>query len=284
MAGWAKVKVTIHLFDESKKKVAHLQQIIDSDNWKIPDVTLDIRALRFGDALKECQSILSDQNAAKLLIIDQYGVDEVSDAVFKQLLRYPTCDFIFFLSSATLHRFRDHPAIKQKIEVLVDSYDVHRAAFAYYRKLIPSNDAFYLGPFSIKKGSNIYGLIFGSRHPLGIHKFLEVAWQNDQIAGEANFDIERENIAQNEMLLEIDEMRPRKLQAFERELENLLAGGQMRDEADIIRFCISSGMTCGHSKGTIKKLKQAGTIACEFRVPNVSNFRVPRKMSVPQIA
>src|SRR6185503_1500182 len=109
-------------------------------------------------------------------IIDQYGVDAVSDEVFRKLISFPTTDFIFFLSSSTLHRFRAHPSIKQKIEKPEDPYDVHRATVDYYRKLIPAQDQFFLGSFSIRKRSNIYGLIFGSRHPLGIHKFLQVAW------------------------------------------------------------------------------------------------------------
>src|SRR6185312_10822826 len=121
---------------------------------------------------------------------------------------FPRTDFIFFLSSSTLHRFRDHPAIKQKIAKLENSYDVHRETFEYYRKLVPIGDQVFLGRFSIRKRSNIYGLIFGSRHPLGIHKFLQVAWANDEIAGEANFDIERENIRPGEGILALDVMRP----------------------------------------------------------------------------
>ena len=39
----------------------------------------------------------------------------VGDEVFKKLVRFPTCDFLFFLSSSTLNRFREHSAIKQKI-------------------------------------------------------------------------------------------------------------------------------------------------------------------------
>jgi hypothetical protein len=79
----------------------------------------------------------------------------------------PTCDFLFFLSSSTLHRFRDDPAIKQKITRPDDYYQVHQVALDYYRGFLPNAADYFLAPFSIKKGSNIYGLIFGSAHPFG---------------------------------------------------------------------------------------------------------------------
>jgi hypothetical protein len=134
----------------------------------------------------------------------------------------------------------------------------------------------FLGRFSIRKRSNIYGLIFGSQHPLGIHKFLEVAWGHDEIAGEANFDIERENVRPDELMLPIDEFRPKKIQVFEFDLEAALRAGDMRSEADIVRFCITAGMTCQHATPVLQKLKREGTIACEFQTPNVRNYYQPR--------
>jgi hypothetical protein len=41
----------------------------------------------------------------------------------------------------------------------------------------------------------VNGLIFGSSHPLGMDKFLQVAWNKDVINGEADFDINRDNVA-----------------------------------------------------------------------------------------
>jgi hypothetical protein len=98
------------------------------------------------------------------------------------LVTFPTCDFLFFLSSSTLHRFHDHPAIKQKIARPDDYYQVHRVVLDYYRGLLPDPAALYLAPFSIKKGANIYSVIFGSAHPLGMDKFLQVAWKKDHRA------------------------------------------------------------------------------------------------------
>ena len=277
MAGWDKVRIEVHLFDKDAKKIEQLKIILQRPEWGIPGVHVDCRPLTFQQALAVYRALLSNPRSAKLLIIDQYGVDEVSDAVFTQLIGFPTTDFIFFLSSSTLHRFRNHPAIKQKIEMVEDSYDVHRAAVMYYRKLIPSDDQVFLGSFSIKKKrGNIYGLIFGSRHPLGIHKFLQVAWANDEIAGEANFDIDRENIRAGEGILPLDLMRPNKVREFEEDVEKALRAGKMKTEASVVRFCIEWGMTCKHSAPVLKKLKAEHIIDLSFRVPDVDRLKCPR--------
>lgn len=276
LAGWDKVKIFLHLYDEDADKIEFLKAILRAPEWQIPGVYVDCRALTFQDSFAEHGFLLSDPGTAKLLIIDQYGVDEVSNEIFSRLISFPTTDFIFFISSSTLYRFRDHPAIKQKIEKPEDSYDVHRAAVDYYRKLVPLNNKVFLGSFSIRKRSNIYGLIFGSRHPLGIHKFLQVAWANDEIAGEANFDIDRENILPGEGILSLDVMRPSKQRVFEEELETALRAGKMKSEADVARFCVEFGMTCRHSVEVLKKLKDGKIIHFDFRVPDISNLKSPR--------
>jgi three-Cys-motif partner protein len=278
MAGWSKVKIVVHLSDSKKEKIEALRAILAESEWTIRGVEIQTAVVEFQEALKLNKALLVNPRIAKLLIIDQFGVDEVTDAVFKHLISFPTTDFIFFLSSSTLHRFRDHPAIKMKIDRPEDSYDVHRAAFDYFRKLAPED--IFLGRFSIRKRSNIYGLIFCSQHPLGIHKFLRVAWGNDQIAGEANFDIERTNTTDGEMMLALDEFRPNKTVEFERELEEALRSGKYTSEADLLHFSIEAGMTCQHCTPVIQKLKKEIVIKCEFRTPDVRNYREPRPIAL----
>ncbi len=276
LAGWTKVRIVVHFFDSEREKIDRLGTVLRETEWAIPGIEMDLKPLAFRDALAAHHNLLLNPRIAKLLIIDQCGVDEVPDDVFKHLISFPTTDFIFFLSSSTLHRFRNHPAIKQKIDKPEDSYHVHRAALDYYRKLIPANEKIFLGSFSIRKRSNIYGLIFGSHHPLGIHKFLQVAWGSDELAGEANFDIERENIRPGEGILPLDLMRPNKVQEFDERLEAALRAGKMKSEADLIRFCVEAGMTCKHIVPMLKRLKSEGVIELNFQVPDLKHLKSPR--------
>jgi len=194
LPGWPRVSVHAHFFDADPDKIARLKVMVAEQPDQVHGLALEIETLEFDQALKSSAVILRNPQAAKLVLIDQFGVDNVTPQVFQALVNAPTCDFLFFLSSSTLHRFRDHPAIKQKISRPDDHYHVHKAALEYYRSLLPNSSTYYLAPFSIKKGANIYGVIFGSAHPLGMDKFLQVAWKEDQVNGEADFDIHRDNI------------------------------------------------------------------------------------------
>ncbi len=239
-------------------------------------MVFDIKPLPFALAFEKSVGYFERFTAAKLVLIDQSGVDQVTEEVFRRLVEFPTCDFLFFLSSSTLHRFREHPAIKLKIVRPDDHYHIHRAALAYYRDLLPRDFVFYLAPFSIRKGANIYGVVFGSGHPRGMDKFLQVAWRKDELNGEADFDINRENFRSCQMSLPLEEFRPSKVTAFERELEQLLRKGQCPSEADVIQACFDHGVTRQHAKPVLAKLKKEGIIELDFRVPDISRLRSPR--------
>lgn len=274
--GWGKVRIHIHFYDEDSEKIAQLKENLADHGLQLPSVTYDIQSLRFDDAFRESALMLADPQAAKLVFIDQTGVAQVTPEVFRKLVHSPTCDYLFFLSSSTLHRFRDHPAIWQKIDRPEDYYHVHRAALEYYRGLLPPGQEYYLAPFSIKKGANIYGLIFGSAHPLGIDKFLEVAWRKDEFSGEADFPIDRENIRPEQMRLPMTEIQASKITVFESELENLLRGGHLSNEVDVMRVCFEHGVKRQHARSVLAKLKKEGVIDIEFQVPDVQRLRSPR--------
>lgn len=276
LMGKRAVRIHVHLYDASSEKIDRLKQAIDTGGIPLTNVKFDIRPLSFENAFQESLQVLANPRAAKLVFIDQIGVGHVTPEVFNKLVTSPTCDFLFFISSSTLHRFRDHPAIKQKIDRPDDYYHVHRTALEYYRTLIPAGKRYFLAPFSIKKGANIYGIIFGSAHPLGIDKFLQVAWRSDEISGEADFDINREYIRPEEPLLPFPEIRPSKIAAFESELEHLLRKGCLSNELEVMRVCFEHGVKRQHAEPVLVKLKREGIIELDFRVPDVRRLDSPR--------
>lgn len=276
LTGCGRLRIHVHFFDKSAAKVRRLLENIDGLNLRLPNVTFDIRPLSFEAAFEDCGSILADPAAAKLVFIDQFGVDHVTTTVFRKLVTSPTCDFLFFLASSTLNRFRDHPAIWLKVTRPDDYFHVHRAALDYYRGLLSDRESYFLAPFSIKKGANIYGLIFGSGHPLGIDKFLQVAWQQDEISGEADFDIGRENIRPGELVLNLEVMRPTKVAAFEGELEHQLRNGMLTDEAGVMRLCFQFGVKRQHSAPVLQRLRKEGVIDLSFTIPDIRRHDTPR--------
>lgn len=277
LPGWPSVKVAAHFFDESEAKIAALRTAVVGPSQRVPGAALDIEVRPFESAWPLARPILRDPESAKLVLIDQYGVDYVSDEVFREVISFPTCDMLFFISSSTLYRFRDHPAIKQRITRPDDYYHVHRAVTNYYRGLVPADQRYFLGRFSIKKGTNIYGVIFGSSHPRGMDKFLEVAWAADSINGEADFDINRDDCGPLFSQL----VRPTKIMAFESELAERLRSGVITNEGDVIDLCFQHGVKRQHSASVLKALKAEGAIECDFRVPDITRLREPRPITLP---
>src|SRR5690606_21814045 len=116
------------------------------------------------------------------------------------LVSLPRTDILFFISSSYLYRFKTLSEFTRYLNTEKISFDennyhsCHRAVANFYRNQIVSGKEYYIGPFSLKKGSNIYGLVFGSNHTYGIEKFLKICWSLDPQRGEANYDIDADNI------------------------------------------------------------------------------------------
>lgn len=177
-----------------------------------------------------------------------------------------TTDFLFFISSSTLNRFNENPEIKKYLcipDELFSTSDychIHRCVLKYYRSLIPANREYYLCPFSIKKGANIYGLIFGTGHLLGIDKFINQCWKIDPHTGDSNFNIDKDDINEDQMKLfpEID--RPKKVQRFENDLKNEILGNALKTNVDIYRYTLFNGFKAEHARKVISQLVKDGQL------------------------
>ncbi|KAB2867764.1 MAG: three-Cys-motif partner protein TcmP, partial [Bacteroidales bacterium] len=138
-------------------------------------------------------SLKANSTIPRFMFIDQYGIKQVTKTLFQDLVSLAKTDFLFFISSSYLKRFKELPEFKKYIDDnKIDFSDTkpthcHRVVFQYFKRLV-NKEPYFLGQFSIKKGTNVYGLIFGSNSHLGMRKFLDVAWKMDPFTGEANHD------------------------------------------------------------------------------------------------
>lgn len=144
--------------------------------------------------------ILKGKTQPTYFILDQNGIKQIDQQTFQFIANQKKTDFIFYISSSFINRFSDEESFKKYLSLSKSDFDkrpyhhCHKVVLEYYKNLIPKEKPYYLAPFSIKKGTNIYGLIFGSGHLLGIEKFLKICWSIDPERGEANFDIDSDNI------------------------------------------------------------------------------------------
>lgn len=257
--------ISINLFfnDLVSNKVGLLKNNIpqnDKDAFRI-----EITNKTFEEAFNAKSSIFEMPSAAKLAILDQTGVKQITPDIFGQLINFPATDFMFFISSFYLRRFlcveeigKYFPDMSTDEIKNVPATDIHRSVCNYYQKLIPLEKEFYLVPFSIKKGSNIYGIIFGSGKLFGLEKFLSVCWNKDEISGEANYDIDDDMARSGEELL-FDEMRiPYKIDVFRKRLIGFLQ--DFRSNNDLYKFTLENGCLPKHTKEILSELQKEGSL------------------------
>ncbi|MBA3010959.1 MAG: three-Cys-motif partner protein TcmP [Desulfobacula sp.] len=205
----AKIPISF-IFNESKKRKADklkatTQQFVSACEIENCcgkcEYTVTIRNQDFKNDFynPEIQNILRNENYGKFILLDQYGFKEINKKVFLDLVSLPKTDFIFFISSSFIKRFKEEPTTKAYIDTGKINFDdsnpneCHRQIGNYFRSLIPNDKEYYLHHFSIKKGSNYYGLIFGTNHTLGMEKFLKVCWAKDEFSGESNDNINNDH-------------------------------------------------------------------------------------------
>ncbi len=206
----------------------------------------------------------------RFMFLDQYGVKHVTEDIFRKIIALQRTDFIFFISSSFARRFIGNPEFQKYLRLTNQDFDkdkphhCHRVMFNYYKSLVPPEKKFYLAPFSIKKNQNIYGLIFGTNHSLGIEKFLNVGWKINEQTGDANYDIDDEKINTSEPKLFTQFDIPTKIQLFERELRTKIESKEIRTNHEIYEFSFESGVLPKHANKVVHEFKNEGKIQKDF--------------------
>jgi three-Cys-motif partner protein len=215
---------------------------------------------------------------ANIVFIDQYGIKEVTQLIFEQLTGLYNTDFLFFLASASANRFKDMdsiwgnlPPLSEEEKQRINGKNVHRVISEKYRQWIPASRNFYLGSFSILKHSNVYGLVFGSGHPFGLEKFLDIAWKRSaEFGGEANFDIDGDRIDLRQPSLFPEDNIPTKTKEFNKILARKILSNDLISNHDVYIFTLYMGMLPRHARELVQELVGKGLI------PNQS-LRISRK-------
>jgi len=257
---------------------------LESKVWDDPDLrpySILIESKDFREAFHSQLSVLKKKRTANLLFLDQNGIKQISEDVFKSIVDLKTTDFLFFISSSTIKRFAEHPNIVQHIKLSPQEVEetpyhrIHRLVLDYYKSLIPKDKEYYLASFSLKKNAGVYGLIFGSGHVLGIEKFLTTCWNMDPERGEANFDIDDDKIMPGQLGLFTGEVaKPKKVDIFETELEARILSRDLKNDKDIYLFALTNGFLPMHARKVIDRLVNEKKIE---RVRLVLNNKICKK-------
>lgn len=262
-----KLKVNLYFNEYNKSKCKILEESLKEVTKELP-FNIDTDSLDFAESFtKKYQSLIGKDNA-NLLFFDQGGIKQINPERFKQVVKIKRTDFLFFISSSTIKRFPDHPAIAKHINLNTKEVEntpyhkIHNLVLEYYKSLIPSDKEYYLAPFSIKKNAGLYGIIFGSNNVLGIEKFLNSAWKIDPDRGTANFDIDNDNIIPGQVDLFTGQIeRPKKIDFFEITLEKKIRDKTLKTDKSIYLFTLNSGMKTSYARAVLRKLINDNVIA-----------------------
>lgn len=249
------------------------QRLVSKDGNVLASV--EYHAERFEDLFPQIVASI-DGTSANLLFIDQFGATRVDEGQFRTLHALKMTDVLFFVSSDWFRRFAGQPEAAgwgiSKEEIMQVHYNqVHRFMADHFRKLVGGD--YYVAPFSLKKGSNIYGLVFASHNHLGLKKFLDVAWKEDPHTGEANFDMFGEGAGNRDQVLMFE---VGKISEFQADLKKRILDSEFASDREIYLHMLQSGFINKHARPVVRKLIANQSI--DFELDGV---RVQPRLSPP---
>jgi three-Cys-motif partner protein len=282
-------QIYLYLNDINLSKIEKLKNVL---TIKIEELDLTKLVIPFFTNLpfSEClgQYIHYLKKGCNLIFIDQNGFKEVNESVFGLLMSLEMTEFIFFISSTHIHRFanlsevqRHHPKFDFDKIKNTSRKRVHNVICEEFEKYVPKKIKSYgVIPFSIMKDdhNNVYGLIFVSKHILGADKFLHTVWRGNALNGNANYDIEEDQL--KDQLHLFDGKSLTKLEIFQNELCKLILNGQIKNNVDAYLFTLNQGHISAHANEQIKRMKKEKLITFESNSSLVNYVKVIKEKRI----
>lgn len=229
------------------------------------DKNLHIKDNDFSSYFYHVYNILEKKSSSpKIIFIDPFGL-VISDDIFQKLIDLPRTDFICFIPTSFLKRFQDFKRFNEYINLKNINFkkalpnQCHQVIAEYFESQIPPDRNYFLSHFSIQKGSNIYGLIFGTNHTLGAEKFLNICWKIDKISGEADYNIHREACYSGDTLF--DEMNtPQKIKNLGIDIKEQIFQKKLNTNKDAYIYGLKRRCLPKHVSEIIKDMIKNGNI------------------------
>jgi hypothetical protein len=216
-----------------------------------------------------------------LVFLDQNGMKFLSDKYLLQLELCNTTDFLYFLSSSYFLRFGDTEEFQSNLKIDLtrikeQPYNcVHKSILEQLKEKLPCNSSLKLYPFTIKKTSNVYGIIFGSKHVRGADKFLKAAWKRNTINGEANFDIDDDQSKSQLNLFEGKQLTKREY--FAKCLSEKIMNGSIQNNVEAFHYTIEQGHTSKHAYEVAIDMKRKRQIHYAEKSPLINYEQIFQK-------
>lgn len=260
----ADVSVRMYFNDIDPVHVSKLRATLQESRCSKDCCRYEFSSLPFELALEGQLPSMKPRDAANLVILDQCGVTEVTPDTVKTLVDCGATDIMFFLSTSFLRRFAAEPEMQSKFDIdpklakIEENDTIHRYICQYFREKLRGS-SIGLAPFSLKKGPNIYGVIFASANLSGLERFLKVCWRLDKHAGEANYNIDNDASWGGQGVLFAESDKPTKTDRFEQDLIAFV-GACSPDNRALYRFCLEHGFPSSKANDSLRSLVKKGKV------------------------
>lgn len=275
-----KTTVNVYLNEFNKDKYENLQQAClekiqsSADLTELKEKNKLVLYFYNSDCMELFNILLPTiKSNVSLVFLDQNGVKFITDEIFIPLTNTTKTDFLYFVASSNINRFKDTDNFKKYIDFSFD--DIEKGTFNFIhihlieklKQKIPVQSKVKLYPFTIKKGRNIYGIVFGSSHIRGVDKFLKTAWKENPENGEANFDLYDDDMG----IIDLFEgPHLSKIDKFKKELEEKIKTRQLITNKDVYDYTLEKGHIAKHATDALREMKKNQQVSFLSSSPKIS--------------
>lgn len=274
-----KIRVYLNEFEPDKKnqkKFELLKKACSEYLEANKDVQRAIDIFYYNKNIEDLFSeLLADaKQYPSLMYLDQNGIKFLSDKYLLELEKLEQTDFLYFVSSSYFKWLGNTTEFKKHVDLNIDELSsnpykfIHKNVLEQLRRRLPMGSRLKLYPFSLKKGANIFGIVFGAKHPRAVDKFLDIAWKKSPVNGTANFDIDDDS---KKGQLDIFEgKRLKKVEAFQEGLRSKVLAGELTDNFQVLKYAYEHGHIGSHAAECLKQMKGNNEIDYEGSSPLVT--------------
>lgn len=276
-----KVKISLFFneFDQDKSRL--LKEACGQFLERHSDVGRAVEIVYFSEDFKVLFPKLLNKirDYPSLVYLDQNGIKFLEVQYLLEFEKMKQTDFLYFVSSSYFLRFGNSQEFRLHFEIDMETVKrdpyrfIHRNVLESARKKLSPDSPLRLYPFSIKKGSNIHGLIFGASHPRAVDKFLAIAWKRNGTNGEANFDID-EDAKKGQLDLFTGMKQPSKIESFQERVRHEVQSARITNNVDLFNYTLEEGHIGRHASDCLKEMKRQGIVGYEGSSPLVTYDKV----------
>lgn len=223
-----------------------------------------------------------------LVYLDQNGIKFTSEKYFLELEKTKQTDFLYFISSSYFWRFGELEEFRMNLDIDMNEAKkntykfIHVSIIEQLRKKLPINTKLRLYPYSLKKGVNIHGIIFGASHIRAVDKFLTIAWERNKDNGQANFDI-FDHATVNQIDMFSGRPRRTRVESFQDGLKAKVLNFEIKDNFAAYNYAMAEGFLGSHAADCLKQMKKEKLIKYDNTSPlvtyqKVHNYKTQRKL------